>query len=189
MVPKFGAYPQGANKTFFRVWAPNAKAVDVVGEFSNWRKVEGTALAGRPDGFWEGQIDGLGADDEYEFLITKQDDETKRRLDPAARDTRHSSLSNWHNKSRIVDTRHDWTPFEAPPLDDLIIYQCHVGTFAGYRDDRIVPGVATIEDISYKLDYIRGLGFNAVELLPVQEFRADRSWGYNPAFYFALESA
>jgi len=190
MVPKFGAYLQGANKTFFRVWAPNAKAVEVVGDFSNWRTKAGTSLTPQAEGFFEGAINGLGADGRYEYLITKRNNDVKHRLDPAARDTDDSGLDNRRNKSRVVDTRHDWAPFPTPAFDDLIVYQCHIGTFAGYNDGLAThEDVALIQDAATKLDYIRELGFNAVELLPIQEFRADRSWGYNPAFYFALESA
>jgi 1,4-alpha-glucan branching enzyme len=112
------------------------------------------------------------------------------RLDPAARDTDGSSLDNWHNKSQVVDASQAWSPFNTPSFDDLILYQCHVGSFSGFRDDHVaLGGVASFDQLQTKLDYIRGLGFNALALLPVQEFRFDRSWGYNPSFYFALESA
>jgi 1,4-alpha-glucan branching enzyme len=99
-------------------------------------------------------------------------------------------LDNWHNKSQVVDTTHAWSPFDTPEFDNLLLYQCHVGSFSGYRDGHIAPGgVASFDQLRTKLDYVRDLGFNALALLPVQEFRFDRSWGYNPAFYFALESA
>ena len=126
----------------------------------------------------------------YELLVGRGDASVNRRLDPAARDTDSSSLDNWHNKSHVVDTTHAWSPFDTPSFDDLILYQCHVGSFSGYRDGHVAQGgVASFDQLRTKLDYIRDLGFNALALLPVQEFRADRSWGYNPAFYFALESA
>lgn len=190
MLPQFGAYPVSRTSTFVRVWAPNAKAVDVIGAFSRWKRDGKTALVGRDDGFWEGTIDRLGAEGRYELLITRPDGSVKHRLDPAARDTDHSSLDNWHNKSWVVDTAHPWAGFQTPAFDDLIIYQCHVGTFAGRRDGLIANGgVASINEVTTKLDYVRELGFNAIQLMPVQEFRADRSWGYNPAFYFAMESA
>jgi 1,4-alpha-glucan branching enzyme len=89
-----------------------------------------------------------------------------------------------------VDPTHAWSAFDTPSFDDMILYQCHVGSFSGHRDGHVAPGdVATFDQLRTKLGYIRELGFNALALLPVQEFRANRSWGYNPAFYFALESA
>lgn len=191
MISKFGAYPQGPNSTFVRVWAPNAKAVDVVGEFSGWQKNGNkTKLISQGEGFWEGPVEGLAAGGRYEFMITRADGEVKRRMDPAARDTKDSDLGNIENKSIVVDTSQPWSTFQTPPFDDLIIYQCHVGTFAGCHDGlEFNKDVACINDVATKLDYIRELGFNAIGLLPVQEFRADRSWGYNPAFYYAMESA
>ena len=89
-----------------------------------------------------------------------------------------------------MDTTFAWSAFNTPSFDDLVLYQCHVGSFSGYRDGHVAPGgVASFNQLQTKLSYIRQLGFNALALLPIQEFRADRSWGYNPAFYFALESA
>ena len=62
--------------------------------------------------------------------------------------------------------------------------------FSGRRDGHVAQGgVASFDQLRTKLDYVRELGFNALALMPVQEFRFDRSWGYNPSFYFALESA
>jgi len=190
MIPRFGAYPQGPNSTFVRVWAPNAKAADVIGDFSNWKANTKTSLTPQPDGFWEGVIQGLKADGRYEFLITKGNNDVKHRMDPAARDTNDSDLGNKTNKSIVVDPARKWSDFKTPPFDDLINYQCHVGSFVGYGDGLgTKQGVARINDVAKKLGYINQLGFNAIELLPVQEFRANRSWGYNPAFYFAMESA
>jgi 1,4-alpha-glucan branching enzyme len=187
---QFGAVLQASGGSRIRVWAPNATALMVIGDFNGFKLAGGVALAAAGGGFWEGLVPALGANGRYELVLTRGDGTLLHRLDPAARETDHSSLSNWHNKSHVVDTRHSWKPFSTPAFDDLIMYQCHVGSFAGYRDGLVAPGeVASFALLMTKLQYIRDLGFNALALLPVQEFRADRSWGYNPAFYFALESA
>jgi 1,4-alpha-glucan branching enzyme len=173
-----------------RVYAPNATSLKVIGDFNAWNQATGVALAPTAGGFWEDNVPVLIVDARYEFLVGRADGSVNHRLDPAARDTDHSSLDNWHNKSHVVTTTRAWQPFVMPAFDDLVIYQCHIGSFAGYRDGFIAPGgVASFNQVADKLGYIRDLGFNAIQLLPVQEFRADRSWGYNPAFYFALESA
>jgi 1,4-alpha-glucan branching enzyme len=172
------------------VFAPNATSVRVVGDWNGWAEATAVALVPTGDGFWDGHVAGLLASGRYELLLGRGETSVNHRLDPAARDTDSSSLDNRQNKSQVVDTGHGWAPFTTPSFDDLILYQCHVGSFCGYRDDHIAPdGVASFDQLQTKLDYIRGLGFNALALLPVQEFRADRSWGYNPSFYFALESA
>jgi len=80
-------------------------------------------------------------------------------------------------------------PFRTPGFEDFLIYQFHVGSFAG-RNDGLTDGpIAGFGDAARKLGYIRELGFSAIQPLPVQEFSADRSWGYNPGAYFAPESA
>jgi 1,4-alpha-glucan branching enzyme len=187
-MPLIGAILQGAG-SLVRVFAPDATSLRVYGEWNGWNEATAVDLAAAGGDFWEGHVAGLVAGGRYELLVGR-DASFKRRLDPAARDTDSSSLDNWHNKSQVVDTTQVWSPFDTPDFDNLLVYQCHVGSFSGYRDGHIAPGgVASFDQLQTKLDYVRDLGFNALALLPVQEFRFDRSWGYNPAFYFALESA
>src|SRR5215217_6317363 len=187
-MPLIGAVLQGAGSVV-RVFAPDATSLGVCGEWNGWNEATAVDLAAAGDGFWEGHVAGLVAGGRYELLVGRGAS-FKRRLDPAARDTAGSSLDNWHNKSQVVDTTHAWSPFVTPGFDDLLLYQCHVGSFSGRRDGHIAQGgVASFDQLRTKLDYVRELGFNALALMPVQEFRFDRSWGYNPSFYCALESA
>lgn len=189
-MPLIGAILRGA-ESVVRVFAPNATSMRVFGDWNGWNESTAISLTFTGDGFWEGPVLGLVSGGRYELLLGRGGAaSSNHRLDPAARDSDSSSLDNWHNKSQIIDTSYVWSPFDTPSFDDLILYQCHVGSFSGYRDDHVAPGgVASFEQLQTKLDYIRDLGFNALALLPVQEFRADRSWGYNPSFYFAIESA
>src|SRR4051794_23411951 len=188
-MPTIGTIPEGGGSRV-RVFAPNATSVRVVGDWNGWAEVTAAALTSTGEGWWDGHILGLMAGGRYELLVGRGEPWSNHRLDPAARDTDSSSLDNWRNKSRVADTKHEWAPFTTPAFDDLILYQCHVGSFCGYQDDHVASnGVATFNQLQTKLDYIRGLGFNALALLPVQEYRQDRSWGYNPSFFFALESA
>jgi 1,4-alpha-glucan branching enzyme len=185
----FGAKALSPQTTFFRVWAPNAKQVDVVGDFNQWQ-VGSSPLNAENDGFWEGTLQGIGPGDRYKYALTKHNGDVKYRIDPAARDTQDSRINNIDNHGLVVDMKHGWPEFNTPAFDDLILYQCHVGSFCGRDDGLHRPNwVATFADLHSKLDYIRELGFNAIALLPIQEFRLDRSWGYNPSFYYALESA
>jgi 1,4-alpha-glucan branching enzyme len=72
-----------------------------------------------------------------------------------------------------------------PPWNELVIYEMHVGTF----NDAPGHGPGTFEEIIPKLPYLRDLGINAIEILPVAEFPMDYSWGYNPSQPFAVERA
>jgi 1,4-alpha-glucan branching enzyme len=186
---QFGSKIAGASQVTFNVWAPLATRVDVIGDFNNW--TEGHAiLTNAGNGYWEGTIENIREGDKYKYLIHRNNGETSVRIDPATRDTVDSDTSNALNHGTVINTGFSWTPFNTPAFDDLIIYQCHIGSFCGrndglHRDNR----TSTFQDVSSKLDYIRSMGFNALELLPIQEYRDDRSWGYNPSFYYALESA
>ncbi len=75
---------------------------------------------------------------------------------------------------------YDWEVEDFIPSDDLIIYEMHLRDFTGSKD---------LNGALAKLDYLENLGINAIELMPVQEFDGNDSWGYNPCFYFALDKA
>jgi len=185
----FGSIITGPQRVSFRVWAPLANQVDVVGDFNNWQGSR-NPLIRAGDGYWEGTVNNIGANDKYKYLIHRRNGEINFRMDPASRDTVDSDTNNALNHSIIANTTHNWAPFTTPRFDDLIIYQCHIGSFCGRNDGLHHPNkTSTFSDVLTKLDYIRSMGFNAIEVLPVQENRGDRSWGYNPSFYYALESA
>ncbi len=78
--------------------------------------------------------------------------------------------------------------FHPPRFADYIIYELHVGTFAG-RNDHLNKAWTTFRDIESKFGYIREMGFNCIQLMPIHEFAFERSWGYNPASFFAPESS
>ena len=79
----------------------------------------------------------------------------------------------------------DWTgdDFDMPTWDDTVIYEFHVGTFAGGDDHR-----GDFDRAARRLPYLEDLGVSAVQVMPPFEFAGDVSWGYNPAHLFAIES-
>jgi len=91
--------------------------------------------------------------------------------------------------SIIKNTSYAWTDsaWAMPYFEDLIIYELHVGTFIGKNDGQRYPGNFT--KLLTKLDYIKGLGANAVELLPVNEVPGDYYLGYSSVSFFAIESS
>jgi len=174
-----GATPHGSG-TVFRVWAPHAEAVAVAGTFNDWAG-DAAPMTRADDGTWQVDVEGAGPGDEYLFLLATPQGELAR-IDPRARAVTHSD-----GNGIIADPAHDWhsDAFAMPPWNELVIYEMHIGTF--HRPDETTPG--TFADALARLDHLKRLGVNAIQIMPAMEFAGDVSWGYNPAHIFAIESA
>ena len=171
--PGLGSIPYEGGTTF-RVWAPFAQSAAVAGEFNSWnaaplaRDVSG--------GTWSADVPGARAGQRYKYVFNGY----IWKRDPRARQVTHSN-----GDSVVYDpAAFDWNGDRAPeiPRHDLVIYQLHVGTFAGKNP----PG--TFDDAIARLDHVRDLGCTVVQFMPVNEFPGGRSWGYNPSDPFAIET-
>jgi len=174
-----GAWPYDGGVTF-RVWAPNATAVSVAGTFDEWDATK-HPLASENGGTWSVDVPGAKDGDEYRFLV-RNGDRQMWRIDPRAR-----RLTSSVGNAIVYDPQgFDWgdQDFEQPHWNDLVIYELHVGTFSEGMHGR--PG--TLDGVRKRLPYLRDLGIGAIQLMPPFEFAGDRSWGYNPAFPYAVES-
>ena len=177
--PGMGAVPFDGGVTF-RVWAPHAQGVSVTGSFCAW-DAAGEPLAPEDRGSWSADVAAARPGDEYRLLVRAG--EERSRLDPRARQLT-SSVGN----AVVYDPdAFDWGAgeFHTPAWNDLVIYELHVGTFSAGMHGR--PG--TLEGVRQRLGYLRALGIGAIQLMPPFEFAGDRSWGYNPAYPFAVESS
>jgi 1,4-alpha-glucan branching enzyme len=163
----------------FRVWAPHADQVLIIGDFNNWSKTA-TPLANEGNGFWSTEVNGAKAGEQYKYLIRTGSREISR-IDPYAREVA-CSICN----SIIHDPDFKWEGdrFQIPCWNEMVIYEMHIGTFNYAGDDH--PG--TFSRAIEKLPYLKELGINAVEIMPIMEFAGNFSWGYNPALIFAIES-
>lgn len=174
-----GAIPYDGG-TAFRVWAPFASSVSVVGSFNNWIQDQ-NPLTSEGNGYWYADIPTAKIGDEYRYAIVNRDTgNTYSRNDPYAREVTHS------NGNSVIHNPHfDWGSgnFNMPSWNELIIYEMHVGTF--YDEPGGAPG--KLEGVIQRLGYLQDLGINAIQLMPLAEFAADFSWGYNPAHPFAIE--
>jgi 1,4-alpha-glucan branching enzyme len=178
----------------FNLYAPKKTSVSVIGEFNNWQP---TAMQNSKDGTrWWVQIDNLDATKEYayQYLINGTlkvaDPYTEKVLDPDndkyIPTSVYPSLKAYPTGSTtgIVSTfwysqpKYTWqvTNFQRPDPKNLAIYELLVRDFVATHDYK------TIKDT---LSYFANLGVNAIELMPVNEFEGNDSWGYNPNFYFA----
>ena len=175
-----GALPYDGGTTF-RVWAPHATAVAVVGSFNDWDAARHPLARDEGDvGTWSADVEVAHPGDEYRFVIQGPTGELSR-IDPRAR-----RLTNSVGNGVIYPDTFDWgdAEFNDPPWNDLVVYELHVGTFSTGMHGR--PG--TLDGVRRRLPYLRNLGVGAIQLMPPFEFAGDRSWGYNPAFPFAVES-
>ncbi|NCC92718.1 MAG: 1,4-alpha-glucan branching protein [Opitutae bacterium] len=162
----------------FRVWAPNAGSVEVSGKFNGWKKEALRPEPSRP-GHWTLDSHRARPGDAYRFVL----DGLERR-DPRAR-----AVNQEENTGMILDPRgFPWGPAQSwkmPPRESLVMYEMHLGTFAGG-----VPGSGSLfQRAARRLPYLKALGINCIQLMPVNEFPGDRSWGYNPGDLFAIESS
>ncbi len=174
-----GAIPL-EDRVAFRVWAPHADAVSVIGSFNDWTG-GGGEMESEGNGSWYTEVEGAKGGDEYKFRIINGD-QTLDRIDPYAR-----QVTNSVGNGVIYDSEFDWGDdnFEMPPWNEITIYEMHLGTF--FRRDGDKPG--GFDDAIERLDHLRHLGVNVLQLMPTAEFAGDISWGYNPAHLFAIESA
>jgi 1,4-alpha-glucan branching enzyme len=165
-------------RTTFRVWAPNAEKLFVIGDFNNWDK-SSMPLELEGNGYWSGVFDTVKEGDTYKYLIYNNGKEYERN-DPYAFEVT-SSIGN----SIVRTLNFDWGDdnFQMPSWNQLVIYELHVGTFNRKDADK----VATFDSVIEKIPYLKELGINCIELLPVAEFSGGISWGYNPAHPFAIE--
>ncbi len=166
--------------TAFQVWAPNAEKVSVIGSFNKWDS-NANPLEPIGDGQWAGLVPKAKAGDEYLYSIVTGENELKR-IDPYAK-----QVTNSCGNGVIFDSEFDWTDdqYQLPPANQLVIYELHLGTFKDSTGD----GPGSFADALTRLPYLKKLGINCIELLPIAEFPGDRSWGYNPSHLFAVESS
>lgn len=196
------ATPMGGNLVAggatFRAWAPRARAVYLIEQSQlpaisqvDWRPGENNRLEALGDETWGGFL--AGAEDGYRYMFwvdgaggsgPKRDSYARElTINPGFPDSfcilRSASGYPWHDAG--------WRP---PDFRDLIIYQLHVGTWwavdAAGNDLRAARG-GWFLDVATRLPYLRALGVNAVQLLPIQEFATQHSAGYNGVDYFSPE--
>ena len=162
----------------FRVWAPFAKAVALTGTFTP----DGPEpLTNEHDGYWSVVIKNVEPGHIYRYQIMTADGELLEKNDPRAR----AITSSDNGYSVIVDNEFDWgeSKYVAPERSHQIIYELHIGTFN--RPDAATTG--TFETAIQKLDYLKNLGVNMIEVMPITSMCSSNGWGYNVAEIFSIE--
>ena len=165
----------------FRVWAPHASAVHILGDFSDWTHEESNLLSRDDHNHWRGFVPGVRDRDCYMFYVVGDGGEGPKR-DPFARELE----TPFPGKCVVRSADFPWheTGYRTPRFEDFLIYQLHVGTF--YTPNLPRKG-GTFLDVARKLPYFLDLGVTALQLLPIQEFETRFSLGYNGTDYFSPE--
>ena len=174
-------YPPGGpyQGVSFRVWAPHADSVSVKSSVSN----RSTPLVQESTtGYWCKDVPGATVNEQYDYVITSKAYGTVTRRDPNARLVTHAK--NGHAITYDPSAYH-WQDqnFAPPPLNQLVIYEMDTGTFNATSSS---PG--TFESSIARLSEITGLGFNAVELLPVTQFFGVYGNPYGPTDQYAVDN-
>lgn len=187
-------YPSD-NSAALVLYAPYKEFVFVLGDFNDWRPQNEYQMKKDGDHFWL-EIPGLEKDEEYAFQylidgeIRVADPYTEKILDPwndgyISDETYPELIAYPDGKTEgIVSVLHpgqddyQWevTDFQIPDKEKLVIYELLIRDFTEEH---------TFKAVREKLDYLEDLNINVLELMPVNEFEGNSSWGYNPSFYFA----
>jgi 1,4-alpha-glucan branching enzyme len=167
----------------FVLHAPYKTYVSLVGDFNDW-DARRHRLVTDGQGTWWITLPHPGAT-RYGYYVVIDGQAHTWAGDPYAAEVRWEENSPWAYLPAPAPA-FGWTDdgWQTPSLRDLVIYELCVRDFAGlWRDNHPVYG--DFRSLLNYVDYLADLGVNAVELMPIQAFPGDSSWGYNPVFYFA----
>ena len=176
----------------------------LIGEFNGWeRKSEYAMKRDEAAGCWWITCTGFESGKEYMFQYMTGNDDVRLRLSDPYSEITYSGDDQWISSSTYPGLRsypsetsgyvsafeigrssYTWADFEVEDEDDLIIYELLLRDFTVNGDKE-----GNLKLAMEKLDYLETLGVNAIELMPIQEFDGNDSWGYNPNHYFAMDKA
>jgi len=165
----------------FRVWAPFATAVTVF--ISADFTTNELPLESEENGYWSAISADAKPGQSYKYHITTEQGWQIEKNDPYAKQLTVSD----NGASVIIDPSYDWEDTAQPVIskEKQIVYELHIGTFN--RPDAATPG--TFYTAIEKLDYLKSLGVNMIELMPVTSMASSNGWGYAPNYMFSVENS
>lgn len=188
-----GAHPikrDGKSGVHFAVWAPNARAVSVFGDFNGWNKESHPMAMLGQSGIWATFVPGIESGTPYKYHI--QSSHHGYRVDKADPFAVHTETPP-KTGSKVWDLSYDWRDADwmanraekNAPGAPVSVYEVHLGSWMRYPDGNFM----TYRDLAPKLaEYVERLGFTHIEFLPVTEHPFYGSWGYQTTGYFAPTS-
>ena len=176
----------GEEGVTFRIWAPNAEAVAVVGDFNSWDPKRDRLHRVDDAGVWEGFVPGLTAGTGYKYCFTAPGGNTLLKMDPYG--TRTSAPPQ---NDSVVEAPSAYVWQDAAWMEarqnfghgrPINIYQVHLGSWRRHEDGSLY----TYRELADTLpDYLARMGYNHLELMPIMEYSYDGAWGYRTTNYFS----
>ncbi len=177
------------DSVIFRVWAPHAKSVSVVGDFNDWNEGKNPMIK-ISDEIWETTVYGIGKFARYKYAITDKKSNTVLKADPFAFHTQtppeNASVvyglgSHVWKDQKWLENRKNTNIYSSP----VNIYEMHLGSWRKYPDGNCFSYKETAKQL---IEYLKELNYTHVELMPVSEYPFDGSWGYQQTGYYAPTS-
>lgn len=187
----FGAHrvvKDGIEGVVFRLYAPLARDVSVIGDFNNWDVTSNKMERIDPNGVFETFVPGLKDYMNYKFHFLNAKNIYVDKSDPYAffSELRPLSASRifdysdfiWHDQKHMKQRNR----YFARPLS---IYELHLGSWLGKKDNRFL----SYEEVAdYLIEYCLAHGFNAIEIMPITQYPFDGSWGYQATGFYSVDS-
>ena len=195
---KLGAHPEKQGKkegVYFAVWAPNAQAVSVIGEFNDWNEQAAPMKKAGPIGVFETFVPGAKIGQLYKFFIVGMNGEHIYKADPYANEaelrpgtaSRITDIGDYKwkdttwmkNRQKFDETK-----------DAMAIYEVHPGSWMKHpATEENEKGFFNYRELAVKLaQYVKDMGYTHVELMGIAEHPFDGSWGYQVTGYYAPTS-
>lgn len=182
-----GSFLEGGSAVF-RVWAPNAAAVSVVGDFNSW-EVGKNPMKNTGDGIWEASVEGLKIYDTYKYAVTDLNGAVVLKSDPFARHYETAPA----NASKIYSSEYKWKDSEWKEYKSGVnfyespvnIYEVHAGSWRRFEDGNTYNYVKLAKELAA---YVKKMNYTHIELMPMTEYPFEGSWGYQVTGYFAPTS-
>ena len=195
---KLGAHLTTRNRkkgVYFAVWAPNAQAVSVVGDFNEWEDSADLMEKVGPIGVWEVFVPGAKLGDLYKFCIRTMDGREIYKADPYANwsEMRPGTASRVADITKFVWSDANWMEKRKqtdPKQQALAIYEVHPGSWRKHPASEADPdGFYGYREFAHALaEYVKRMGYTHVELMGIAEHPLDASWGYQVTGYYAPTS-
>ncbi len=189
----FGAHKgtkDGREGVYFRVWAPNAKSVSIIGDFNNWDRNAHPMYQLSDKSVWEIFLEGVEKFFTYKYSIESSHYSVTDKADPYGThmELRPNTASKyfdideyeWHD-AKWYEHKRNTNIYKSP----MNIYEAHIGSWRKYEDGSYFDYVKFAQEMSA---YLKKMGYTHVELMPLAEYPFDGSWGYQVIGYYAPTS-